>query len=364
MRILSFIFINLVVFLPLHAQDGNEVAQTAIIEFEKNSHDFGTVNEGGPITYEFKFTNKGKVPLTITNVKASCGCTTPSWTKEPVQPGKTGFITAQYNTANRPGPFNKTLTVMANTEPAMVVLTITGNVIPRVKTPEELYPKKMGNLRLFSDYIHLGKITTKEPVFKEVILYNEGTEPLQLSASNIPSHIEVTFEPQTIGSKEKASMKIRYNGLKKNDLGPVEDELIIVTNEASDNKKILHISADINEYYPPLSGEEALNAPRLVISSTKADIGNVKINTTGNAEVDLTNNGKQELILKKVRSGAGYITVKADKMTIKPGQTVKLKISYKADAMPRGDTQFIWIHSNDPAAPTQSIMVNAAIVKE
>ena len=361
MRKLCIIFIGLIAFLPLAAQDNNAV-EPAIIEFEKTKHDFGTVNEGGPITYEFKFTNKGKVPLTITNVKASCGCTTPGWTKEPVQPGKTGVISAQYNTVNRPGAFTKTVTVMANTEPAMMVLTITGNVLPRVKTPEELYPKKVGSLRLFSDYVYLGKFTTKEPMYKEVDVYNEGEAPLQFSASDLPAHVEVTFEPQTLNSKEKGKIKLKYDGLKRNELGPVQDDVVITTNEKSDNKKVLHIVADINEYYPPLSAEEAANAPKLS-APKRVEVGNIKVNTTGSAEVEITNTGKQDLVLKKVRSAAGHITVKADKTTIKAGQSTKLKITYKADGAVRGDSQFIWIYSNDPTSPTQSILVNAAVVQ-
>jgi hypothetical protein len=92
-------------FLNLQAQDS---LKTSVIEFEKTTHDFGSVPESGPITYEFKFTNKGKFPVTIGSVKASCGCTTPSWTKDPIMPGKSGTITAQYNTVNRPGAFTKT----------------------------------------------------------------------------------------------------------------------------------------------------------------------------------------------------------------------------------------------------------------
>ena len=102
-----------------------------ILTFEKTDHDFGNVKEeGGPVTVDFKFKNTGKAPLVVSGVQASCGCTTPDWTKEPVQPGKSGFIRAQYNPQGRPGVFNKTLTVTSNTTPATSLVTIKGNVIP------------------------------------------------------------------------------------------------------------------------------------------------------------------------------------------------------------------------------------------
>lgn len=96
--------------------------------FEAESHDFGTVAEGTQATYEFKFTNTGKEPLIISNVQASCGCTTPKWTNEPVAPGKTGVITASYNSSGRPGPFTKSITVTSNAKSTPKVLTINGVV--------------------------------------------------------------------------------------------------------------------------------------------------------------------------------------------------------------------------------------------
>ena len=64
--------------------------------------------------HEFVFTNNGNQPLVLTAVKASCGCTTPSWTKEPVLPGQSGHIKASYNSKNRPGRFHKSITITSN----------------------------------------------------------------------------------------------------------------------------------------------------------------------------------------------------------------------------------------------------------
>ncbi len=97
-------------------------------KFEKELHDFGTVSEGVMATYEFVFTNTGKEPIIISNVAASCGCTTPSWTREPVMPGKKGSIKAVYNSQGRPGPFNKQITITSNAGTPTKVLTIKGIV--------------------------------------------------------------------------------------------------------------------------------------------------------------------------------------------------------------------------------------------
>lgn len=117
-------------------------------KFENELHDFGEIPEGPQATHEFKFKNIGKEPLVLSNVKASCGCTTPSWTKEPVLPGKEGSIAATYNTQGRPGPFSKAITITSNAGEATKVITIKGNVITAeqdkslpVKSPSLLSPK-------------------------------------------------------------------------------------------------------------------------------------------------------------------------------------------------------------------------------
>lgn len=103
-------------------------ALKADFKFEKEVNDFGTVPEGPAAAYEFKFTNTGKEPLIITNVVASCGCTTPKWSKEPVAPNKTGSILVSFDTNGRPGGFNKAVTVSSNSKTPIKVLYIKGVV--------------------------------------------------------------------------------------------------------------------------------------------------------------------------------------------------------------------------------------------
>lgn len=118
-------------YIGLYAQENSTVANDstakAKIVFEKLVHDFAIIEIGGDGTCVFKFKNEGTVPLVLSNVKASCGCTTPSWTKDPVLPNTTGEIKVKYDT-KRVGNFSKTITVTSNAETPTVVLKITGEV--------------------------------------------------------------------------------------------------------------------------------------------------------------------------------------------------------------------------------------------
>lgn len=110
----------------------NEIKKgAATIGFDKEEFDFGTVNEGDIVETVFKVTNTGNTDLIITNAQASCGCTVPTWPKEPIKPGDSGDIEVSFDTAGKPNRQNKTITLTTNTESGREVLTLKGSVIPK-----------------------------------------------------------------------------------------------------------------------------------------------------------------------------------------------------------------------------------------
>ena len=96
--------------------------------WDETSFDFGQIKVNKPVSHEFSFVNAGNAPLVITSVQASCGCTVTKYSKEPINPGSSGFVTATYNAA-KVGVFTKTVTVNANTDGGPVILTIKGEVV-------------------------------------------------------------------------------------------------------------------------------------------------------------------------------------------------------------------------------------------
>lgn len=96
-------------------------------KWEKTEHNFGKVQQAKPAKVVFKFTNTGDEPLVITTVSPSCGCTTPTYTKEPIMPGAEGTVAAEYNAAGV-GAFTKTISVVSNATTA-ITLTISGEVV-------------------------------------------------------------------------------------------------------------------------------------------------------------------------------------------------------------------------------------------
>ncbi len=115
--------------LPAFAQQ--PVQEGAKIEFKKEIHDFGDITYAGNGTTTFEFVNTGNAPLIISEAKKTCGCTIPSWPKEPIAPGESGTITVKYDT-KRAGAINKSVTIVSNAvnEP-MKIIRIKGQVLPK-----------------------------------------------------------------------------------------------------------------------------------------------------------------------------------------------------------------------------------------
>jgi hypothetical protein len=113
---------------PHTAEGDAEIAEVAEITWEKTNHNFGKVNYQQKVLYDFEFENTGDKDLIILDAKASCGCTTPVWPKEPIPPGGSGVVTVGFKSSSK-GPFNKSITVDANTVPKSTVLYIKGEVL-------------------------------------------------------------------------------------------------------------------------------------------------------------------------------------------------------------------------------------------
>ena len=105
--------------------------QYPVMQFESSAHDFGKINAGDKVSYDFKFTNTGTGDLVIANAVGSCGCTVPEYPKEPVAPGKSGVMKVTFNSAGKLGMQQKTVTITTNTKAQKEQLTIKAAITPQ-----------------------------------------------------------------------------------------------------------------------------------------------------------------------------------------------------------------------------------------
>ncbi len=139
MKKIALLFVVGLLGLGVQAQEGTSNNKSPVVaekkvddkapifKFEKETIDYGIIEKGADGQRVFKFTNIGKSPLIISNVKTSCGCTVPTVPKEPIMPGQTAEMTVKYDT-NRVAPFNKAITIYSNASNPKKVVFIKGTV--------------------------------------------------------------------------------------------------------------------------------------------------------------------------------------------------------------------------------------------
>lgn len=338
------------------------MAQKPQIVFENLEHDFGAFKESdGVQTTTFKFTNKGEVPLVISNVRASCGCTTPKWTREPVAPNGTGEIQVSYDPRNRPGAFNKTVMVSSNAENGTTVLRITGRVDERERTLAEEYPRQIGSLRVKSNHISFARLTENEVKTQELELVNDTDKPIKVGFRTVPGHIKAKVEPETIPANGKGKLIVTYNAKEANTYGFASHRIYLSLDGSNDYRASVGVSATIEEDFSNLTAEELAKAPVAKFSETSYDFGEMKQGDKKDHTFTLTNDGKSELIIRNVRSSCGCTAVAPSKKVIAPGESVPLKVTFDSRGKRGRQSKSVTVITNDPKTPTSMLRISCNI---
>jgi len=333
------------------------------MKFKEDSHNFETIKEeAGSVSYKFVFKNTGEAPIVISDVKTSCGCTTPNWSKAPVLPGKEGFIEATYNPAHRPGPFNKTITVTSNAKDSRVVLHIMGEVAAKPRTIEDDYPRVMGNIRIKTNYISFYSITNNDVKIDTIPYINISDSDIELQFRNIPSHIKMELIPNVIKPKQKGNIVLTYDAKLKGDWGSVRDNLIFnFKNDKSGANQMLIVMANIKEDFSKLSDKEIEKAPIAEFSDLTFDFGNIKQGDKIEHTFSFKNTGKSNLLIRKIHASCGCTTVNPKSEIIKPGETSELKAIFNSAGKTGPQSKSISVTTNSPTNPVITLRLKGTV---
>jgi hypothetical protein len=210
-----------------------------VLTFERTDHDFGQVPEGTLASYEFKFKNTGNQPIVIASAQASCGCTTPDWTKTPVLPGKSGVIKAVYNSAGRPGVFAKTVTVTSNATEGSKVLSLKGTVLTKEELRATLTPAQLAaspRLVLERSTYDFGRIEAGQQPVARLGVKNTGPKDLVLSTISSPCYcVGYRGVPPTIKPGQSAVVELVYS---QRNVGAATEEVKLSSNDLHGDAKL------------------------------------------------------------------------------------------------------------------------------
>jgi hypothetical protein len=340
-------------------------AQKAQIVFEKLTHDYGTFKESdGVQTAVFSFINKGTEPLILNNVRASCGCTTPKWTREPVGPGGRGEIEVSYDPKNRPGAFNKTVMVSSNAQNSTTVLRITGTVTEREKSLAELYPRQIGSLRAKNNFISFARMKDKEVKSQTLELVNVNDGPVKVGFRTVPDHLTVRVEPETIAPQGKGLLTVTFDASKADTYGFFSKHIYLSLDGSNDYRSSIGVSATIEEDFSSLSPAQLANAPIAVFPESTFDFGDIKQGQKVEHTFSLKNDGKSELIIRNIRASCGCTAVAPSQKVIAPGTAAPIQVTFDSRGKRGRQTNSVTIITNDPKVPTTILRMTGNVSTE
>jgi hypothetical protein len=214
------------ILLLLALASGAAAAQPALT-FEAPRHDLGAMTEGEVATHVFAFTNTGNAPLAIAEVETSCGCTTPQWTSDPVAPGASGTVTVAFDSQGRPGPFERTVRVVAP-EAGAVTLRILGTV----------------ESAFVASGVAVGSVTFSEVEAEAAAgeshafyLQHTGARPVRFASVEAPEGVRVSFPDRRFFSGDVRAVIVTPEAI-----APGESvEVRIETDDAAQPVKVLRL---------------------------------------------------------------------------------------------------------------------------
>lgn len=328
------------------------MSQKPVISFEKTAHDFGKVNESdGKITNVFDFKNVGNSPLVINRVQASCGCTTPTWTKEPIEPGKKGSITVTYNPQGRPGAFTKTITVYSNAVEEQMILTIRGEVLSAPTADNSPFPITVGGLGIKSKVVQMNNVE-KGKSQTRVLEFHNGTNLLvKPTIENLPTYVTAVVTPEQIKPNEDGTITFVLNSKLCPQWGMVSDDVYLNTSsqkKISDENKIM-VVANVIEDFSKMTLEQKRKAPILEVTNRTLEMGTIMPGARRFGKIKINNKGQNNLEIRRIINLNKELVVRSSKMSIPGGKSTEMMIDLNSKNLNEGDyKKSFTIQTNDP----------------
>jgi hypothetical protein len=332
------------------------LAQNGKFSFNETVHDFGVIGDkDGKVSCEFIITNHSDSPLLITDVKPSCGCTTSGWTKEPIESGETGKITAVYSPSGS-APFSKTLAVYTN-QSNPVTLRIKGEVIAGTinsgnRLPSKDYTVEFGDYLLKTQSVDFGKIGPDEIKTIQLDVYNRSDKPLSQKTLKLPKYITVVFDSLAVAPKEEAKITLNFNAESANQYGYVKGVFSLLI----DGKPYsISYSSVILDNFAKWSSEKKANAGKINVNFPEVNFGNL---SKGNSRIiKVANSGKSDLNIRNIQIYDPSISVSKTKFSVTPGAMSELKITVDGKKIGTGLNAKILLITDDPRFPVYEVTI-------
>ena len=329
--------------------------------FDKLVHDFGDVSmEDGPLTCTFTVTNNGTEPLVLFEVVSSCGCTDVTWTREPLQPGKSGTISATFKNEDGPFPFDKTLTVYISGQRKPVILRLRGTVHEKKKSLSELYgAQKLGDFGLKARDYKAGVLKQGLTVSETATVANLGKKPLKVEFTEVSEHLKLNVSPNPIPAGSTATLVFTIEaapGL----YGKHTYTAVPVLNGRKASAP-LSVWSTTRENFDKWTDAERNNGAIPVFENSTANFGIVKSGDPVEVTFNCSNRGKSTFHIYQADPEDPALKV-LEMTDCEPGGKGLVRVSLNTSAVEKGEAVImLTLTTNSPLRPVVNLFVAGEI---
>lgn len=335
------------------------LTSAAEIKLLTPEYDFGLMKEiAGPATGTATFLNAGSEPVSIIEVKPSCGCTSATFDDSPIPPGKKSVISFTYDPAMRPGKFLKTVKVRFS-DGTRKSVTIKGNVLGTPESLAQLYPADAGKIKLSETALNFGEVTFGRTITKFVNAYILSPDSLAPSYKAEGFGISINPSSRKGGPGDIITCSVIFDSRKAAQFGPIEIPLTF-----SDNSGSPEYTLPVRAYVIPDS--EALlrmqqgKNPVCDITPDIIDLGNISAEANLNYKISIKNSGKAPLNILRMFADTDAVKLGKIPSKIKSGKTGTTEIEIDTTLLPKGPSKhLITVISDDPYNPVLTIPLSS-----
>lgn len=313
-----------------------------------------------PVKAEFKMKNRGDKPLLISDVKTSCGCTTVSYPKDAIAPGKKFTVSAVYD-AKQLGHFQKEVGIYSNASDKPLLLTLKGVVVAKKSNFKGEYPYTLGDLLTDKNEILFDDVNRGDMPIQQVHILNNSDQTMEPQLMHLPPYLRGDVKPARLAPGRSATITLQVDSKQITDLGLKQTQIYLGAfpgDKVSPEKQL-----DINIILIPSFGkqtkEQLAAAPRLQLSKGRINIGSFEGKTKKKDELEITNIGKSTLSIRSLQIIGTGLEVSLNNQQIEAGESAKLKVTAFRDLIEKSRTvPKVLLITNDPTQPKVLINVD------
>ena len=340
------------------AADGGD----AVLQWDRTVYDFGDVSvTDGPLTCTFTLTNKGSNPIAIYEVVSSCGCTDVKWTRETLQSGESGTISATYKNEDGPLPFDKTLTVYISGVRRPVILRLRGVVHEKKKSLSELYGAvKLGDLGLKTLHYKTGTLKQGLSATETATVANLGKKPIELSFADVSAGLSLSVTPNPIPAGSTATLAFTVTATPEEYGRTVYTATPVVGGKKA--AQALDVTAWTQENFAAWTERERADAAVPVFETSTLNMGIVNQGEPVEVVFTCTNRGKQPLRFYKADAELPALSLTEALPVIGPEEKGSIHLKLDTSSLEKGEAVIMLsLTTNSPLRPLVNLFVAGEI---